>query len=205
VEYIRLDRVILKWVLKVGCVGLDWIHLAEERNVVNTVMNIRISCNLGILLIFLQTIRCLRSSGFLLPYVSVDNMQFCNQLNFAPSSTAARVETDTGHILLSGRLPYVMVTWWSFASRSEPQLCVYTLNANVTQSYLFAHRLDDPVPAAKRCDFKNMWKCTSILSYVLMACWLGTRETSPSSYLTDVSNVDTMCFLEGKNGLFYII
>jgi hypothetical protein len=120
VEYIRLDRVILKWILKVGSVDLDWIHLAEERNVVNTVMNIRISCNLGILLICLQSIRCSRSSEFLLPYVSVDNMQFCNQLNFAPSSTAARVETDTGHILLFGRLPCVMDTWCSFGSRSEP-------------------------------------------------------------------------------------
>ena len=26
-------------ILKVGYVGLDWIHLSEERNVVNTVMN----------------------------------------------------------------------------------------------------------------------------------------------------------------------
>jgi hypothetical protein len=120
VEYIGLDRVILKWILKIGCVGLDWIHLTEERNFVNTVMNIRISCNLGILLICLLTTRCSRSSEFLPPNVSVDNMQFCNQLNFAHSSTAARVDTDTGHILLSDRLPYVMDMWCSFGSRSEP-------------------------------------------------------------------------------------
>jgi hypothetical protein len=108
VEYIGLDRVILKWVLKIGCVDLDWIQLAEEKNVVNTVMNIRISCNLGILLICLLTTRCSRSSEFLPPYVGVDNMQLCNQPNLASSSTAARVETDTGYILLFGRLPYVM-------------------------------------------------------------------------------------------------
>jgi len=29
----------IKMILKVGYVGLDWIHLYEERNVVNTVMN----------------------------------------------------------------------------------------------------------------------------------------------------------------------
>ena len=167
----------------------------------NTVMNIRISCNLGILLICLLTIRCSRSSEFLPPYVSVDNMQFCNQVNFAHSSTAARVETDTGHILLFGHLLYVMDTWCSLVSRSEPQSCAYTLTANVTQSYLFAHRLDDPVPAVKRCDVKNMGKYTSSLPYILMACWLSAREALPSHYLTDVSNVHTMCFLEGKNGL----
>jgi len=163
--------------MKIGCVGLDWIHLAEERNVVNPVMNIRISRNFGILLIYLLTIRCSRSSEFLPPYVSVDNMQFCNQLNFVYSSTTACVETDTGHILLFGRLPYVMDMLWSLGSRSEPQFCAYALTANVTQSYLFAHRLDDPVPAVKRCDVKNMWKCTSSLPYILMACWLGTWET----------------------------
>ena len=184
-----------------GYVGLDWIHLAEERNVVNTLKNIWISCNLGILLICLLTVRCLRSSEFLPPYVSVNNMQFCNQVNFAHSSTAARVETDTGHILLFGRLLYVVDTWCSLGSRSEPQSCACTLTANVTQSYLFAHRLDDPVPAVKRCDVKNVWKYTSSLPYILMACWLGKRESLPSAYLTDVSNVDTMCFLEGKNGL----
>jgi uncharacterized protein YqjF (DUF2071 family) len=80
-------------------------------------------------------------------------------------------------------------------------LCAYTLTANVTQSYLLAHRLDDPIPAVERCDVKNVWKYTSILPYVLMACWLGTRETLPSPCLTDISNVDTMCFLEGKNVL----
>jgi hypothetical protein len=101
--------------MKTDCVGLDWIHLAEGRNVVNTVMNIRISCNLGILLICLLTLRCSRSSVFLPPYVSVDNIQFCNQLNFAYSSTTARVETDTDHILLFGHLPYgyVVVVWFS--------------------------------------------------------------------------------------------
>jgi hypothetical protein len=120
VEYMGLDRVILKCILKIGYVGLDCIHLAENRNVVNTVMNIRISCNLGILLICLLTIGCSRNVTFLPPYVSVDNMQYCNQLDFAYRSIATRVETDTGHILLFGRLPYVVDTWCSLGSRSEP-------------------------------------------------------------------------------------
>jgi hypothetical protein len=46
-----------------------------------------------------------------------------------------------------------------------------------------------------------MWNYTSSLPYVLMACWVGTKETLPSLYLTDFSNVDTLCFLEGRNGL----
>ena len=125
-EYIGLDRVILQWIMKIGCVGLDWIHLAEERNVVNPVMNIRISRNFGILLIYLLTIRCSRSSEFLPPYVSVDNMQFCNQLNFVYSSTTACVETDTGRILLFGRLPYVTDTlWFAWFSERTAILCLH--------------------------------------------------------------------------------
>ena len=48
-------------------------------------------------------------------------MQFCNQVNFARSSTAARAETDIGHILLFGRLLYVLDMWCPLGSQSEPQ------------------------------------------------------------------------------------